>query len=382
MEEKKIPIVLLISNSFYWFKDERFRSFFIAYFLVFLFLFCVGLAIASAVLLFLRPVYSLISFVFLVVWTVVAFFAFIVIKKGREAVDFFKEYLKYFLIYAILPVVIAAVIAAVLLISNWSQVLTLLIYSSSPADFLSSLSSLPAAIILIIAFIIFAISSSYLSTFYTISKIGKIFGKKSVFEKFSMASMIEAVKFWIVSFFAPLFNWIDKRIFAIQITLIILAILSLLAWILIPSLVPDDIAHIISIIFPILLIVLFFIYLAICLYNAIRFFPALILRIFKSKKATEALTECWEMTKGNALPIFASLIVIAIAAWIISVILQQLPTSIFSFIASLIFPESVRLIEYMLLPLSILSNAIAVFISIFFMFSIYSQLSKNFVFKK
>jgi hypothetical protein len=287
------------------------------------------------------------------------------------------------LIYAILPVVIAAVIAAVLLIPIWNQVLTLLIYSSSLVDILSSLSStaLLALIILIIAFIIFTISSSYLSTFYTISKIGKIFGKKSIFEKFSMANVIEAVKFWIVSFFVSLFNWINKKVFVVQITLIILAILSLLAWILIPFLVPYDIAHIASIIFPILLIVLFFIYLVICIYNAIRFFPALILRIFKSKNATEAFTECWEMTKGNALPIFASLIVIAIASWIISVILQ-LPASIFSFIASLIFPESVQLIGHIFLPLSILSNAIAAFISIFLMFSIYSQLSKNFVFKR
>ena len=376
IENRKIDIEKAIKDSLFWVKEERLRKFFLAYFLVFLIIFCASLLIGSIAAFFFSFSVGAISFLFLIIWSVAGYFIFNFIKSDGEVLEFFKEYSKYFWIYVVLPGILLIAVALVLILIFTQEY----IFGSIFFDWTRLIAKIsiliPILLVLVISGIIILINASYLSTFYLYSKVGKVFHKKSVFEKFNLANVLELVKFSIVSFVTVLFNWVNKKILIIQVSIIIAIVILATIFLLLKPFAQ------LSTLLIIFSVILFLFYFVILIYNTLRFYPALLIRIFKNKSATESLKEAWELTRGNALHIFLSTVVVAIVDFAITFVIGiiqliiQLPFAILSVIY---LPQLVRFIQTLLYPLDLFSYSISLFIMMFLQFSIYSQLIKNFI---
>jgi hypothetical protein len=370
VESKKIDIGKAVEDSFFWVKNEKLRNFFLAYFLVFLIVFCVIFFIVSAAALFFFSALGVIFLVVLIFWIGLSYFILKLVEKDRDTAEFFKEFSKYLGIYVILPGIIGGIgflFVVFPLVSGFRNLFLL-----------------PGAIIFGIMFIIILIALinfSYLSSFYLYSKIGKNFGKKSVFEKFSIANVFEAFKFWIVISVTSLFNWINNKILIAQAILAVIILFLLLFF-------AREFTGLTALTI-ILAIILGIVYFIIVCYNIIRLSMAVLIRIFKNKSATESLKESWELTRGNALYIFLSELVIFIISFVIGFII-----GIVEFVASLVvaivlavamgglysITPFLNIARIAFSPLEIFSYAISIFIGMSLLFSIYSQLEKDFKF--
>ena len=391
IENRKIDIEKAIKDSLFWVKEERLGKFFLAYFLVFLIIFCASLLIGSIAAFFFSFSVGAISFLFLIIWSVAGYFIFNFIKSDGEVLEFFKEYSKYFWIYVVLPGILLIAVALVLiLIFAPEYIFDGILFDLArriariSGGILFDLAritagiptQIPILLVLVIPGIIISINASYLSTFYLYSKVGKVFHKKSVFEKFNLANVLELVKFSIVSFVTVLFNWVNKKILIIQVSIIIAIVILATIFLLLKPFAQ------LSTLLIIFSVILFLFYFVILIYNTLRFYPALLIRIFKNKSATESLKEAWELTRGNALHIFLSTVVVAIVDFAITFVIGiiqliiQLPFAILSVIY---LPQLVRFIQTLLYPLDLLSSSISAFIMMFLQFSIYSQLIRNFI---
>jgi len=167
----------------------------------------------------------------------------------------------------------------------------------------------------------------FFSTFYICDKVLNHLGVKTKnWSAINGHNIIEYVKYWIVDIVITMFNWVDKKILIAQIIAYVVAVISLV-FLTVVGFSPALSSTFGSAAFMILValaVIAVVVALILLIYNSIRFFVALPVRLSEAEGTVDAFKRSWELTRGRAFNIFCIQILYSILALIL-VIVAALP---------------------------------------------------------
>ena len=193
-------------------------------------------------------------------------------------------------------------------------------------------------------------------SFYLYWKVLDHYGLKTKEWNLNVSNFIEYIKFIIVGLVAQFFNWFDKKILALQIILyVLIAIFGVLSF---GSILSSSGGYL----YAMGAVVCFIISIVVWLYNVIRFYAVLPIRLTEATGAVDAFQKSWDLTDGKVLNIIGILILTGLFSLLLFVV--PLLLIVFCFSGGVIAGVIGSIIGGVLLLL--LSN----YISLFFAFVI------------
>jgi len=199
-------------------------------------------------------------------------------------------------------------------------------------QFLSSvLPNLPISIsiVLIIIFSIIGFFAmlfwTYIQSLFLMGKILEAKGMKNDFTEITFEGYVRYIKLIVANMFTSLFNWLNKKILAVQIILAILTIILLViaAGQFLNLLTNENASYVERVaalgtasiaLIPMLL------YFIIMCYNGLRLIVTLPVRVLETKGTVDAIKKTWDHTRGYAVAALITMVLLGIVIFVISMV--------------------------------------------------------------
>ncbi|MEM2974184.1 MAG: hypothetical protein QW112_00960 [Candidatus Micrarchaeia archaeon] len=228
-----------------------------------------------------------------------------------------------------------------------------------------------ALIVISLAIIILAsLFWEYVRGIFLLGKALEYRGKKNEFAKVSFDGYVKYLKLIIVYLFTVLFNWINKKVLAVQIALIVLC--AIMMAIMFAMFAAWSSAGAMAALAFLLLVAL--IYTATTIYNSFRMYVIIPVRILEAKGAKDAVTKAWNHMRGYALAAFILIIILTITIFAISLV-EGVIDSVFRVPISKGFLPvvSVPIYVFVILLVSAFTTTVCLFIPMFAMLAFYDK---------
>jgi hypothetical protein len=190
---------------------------------------------------------------------------------------------------------------------------------------------IPILLILLAAICLSEAFWMYINSFFLAGKILELRGERNGFTQISIENYIKYLKFEAVRFFTVCLNWMNSKILAAQIILIVLTII-MLALAVISNIGVLKIMD--AIMFLLAAAAFGLLYFILAAYCGMRLYVATPVRILESKSSKDSMKITWEKMGGHPLNVFFTLILLMLAlfaVWFVEFILEtlsQLPMQI------------------------------------------------------
>jgi|GEM_PF-2936434 len=301
--------------------------------------------------------------------------------------DLFKQkgVLKYFLFWSLFLIVLSILQSYVIYFVFGAAAKN---PSISPAGIVALISYA------VIFFFVFILIASIITAFFSYLLFALALsakGKSSV--KFSFLRGIKLLLLGIVASFASLFSIFKLKLLLVPVGGVLSFVIALILFML-SSKMSSSYAGgeylfaiavvLIGVLFVLAGVLLFFAYFVIVAYNSIRLSMSQIIFVEKEKTIMDSLKLSWGITRGKVLPIFLVMLAIGLAVGVVSSCVT-IPLNVYmgSFNSVEQAPSFSKIIQLLVDPVvivlsipSILAQAVAIFIEIFALVSIYAFLQK------
>jgi len=161
--------------------------------------------------------------------------------------------------------------------------------------------------------------------------------------EFEFKNLIPYFKYVIAKSILTLINWIDKKILAIQLILYLLIFMF---------------AFSVNVIGTIIIILIIFL---IYLYNHLRFYFALPIRLLESDGTIDSFKKSWEMTEGKAGTLFLIYVLYSIF-YIIMLLLVLLPIIVFLTLSNLNIEGMISQLSFIIIAILIMLATLTLFL--------------------